>query len=150
MEADRRQVVSQSPGARLGRRGTALLFFTLVDIIYGFGLLTAPRPLVPFYAWMNDIMPLLLWAYVWWLVAAICLIYAFRIHDTAAFMSAVALKVAWGMTALFGWMAGAIDRGYLSAVIWLAFAAFVFLIAGGIPPAVRRDWTGRWRPWIRS
>jgi hypothetical protein len=135
---------------RIGRRGAALLSFTLVDIIWGYGLLTAPRPLMPFYAWVDAIFPLPLWAAVWWLVAAICLFYAFRVHDTVGFMAAVALKVAWGLTALFGWIAGAIDRGYLSTAYWLIFAAFVFLIAGGIPPAVRRSPSGRWRPWTRS
>lgn len=142
--------MTQSLGARLGRRGAALLFFTFVDIIYGFGLLTAPRPLAPFHAWAAEVMPLPAWACIWWLVAAVCLFYAFRLYDTTAFMCAVGLKVAWGLTALFGWIAGQIDRGYLSVAIWLGFAAFVFLIAGGIPPAMRRTPTGRWRPWTRS
>ena len=80
----------------------------------------------------------------------ICLVYAFRVYDTAAFMFAVGLKVGWGLMALFGWLAGAVDRGYVSTVIWLGFAAFVYLIAGGIPPAVARPEPGRWRQWIRS
>jgi hypothetical protein len=136
--------------ARIGRRGSALLFFTLLDTIYCVGLLTAPRPLAPFYVWMNGILPLAAWAGIWAAVAVICLFYAFLVHDTAAFMAAVGLKVAWGLLALFGWLAGQVERGYLTAVIWLGFAAFVFLIAGGIPPASRRSLAGRWRPWIRS
>jgi hypothetical protein len=130
--------------ARIGRRGAALLFFVLLDVVYCYGLLTAPRPLVPFYAWMNDIMPLGTWAACWGLVGAVCLVYAFRTHDTPAFMAAVGLKVAWGLLSLLGWLAGAVDRGYLSAAIWLGFAVFVFLIAGGIPGPARR-----WRPWTR-
>lgn len=135
---------------RIGRRGAALLFFVLLDTVYSIGLLAAPRPLAPFYAWMNTVAPLTLWAVAWAMVGAICLVYAFRTYDTPAFMAAVALKVAWGMLSLFGWIAGAVDRGYVSTVIWLGFAAFVFLIAGGIPPAVRREARGRWRPWIHS
>lgn len=135
--------------ARIGRRGAALLFFTLLDSVYCYGLLAAPRPLVPFYAWMNRIMPLPLWAGCWGVVGVVCLFYAFRVYDTAAFMSAVALKVAWGLLALFGWLAGVIDRGYVSAAVWLGFAAFVFLIAGGIPAAPRRPVRG-WLPWTRS
>lgn len=131
---------------RIGRRGAALLFFALLDVVYCYGLLTAPRPLVPFYVWMNDIMPLVVWAACWGLVGVICLWYAFRPYDTPAFTAAVALKVGWGLLSFFGWVTGVVDRGYVSAVIWLAFAAFVSLIAGGIPAAPPR--AGRkWRLW---
>lgn len=132
---------------RVGRRGAALLFFTLLDAVYCYGLLTIPRPLAPFYAWMATIAPLGAWAACWGLVGAVCLVYAFQVYDTPAFMAAVSLKVGWGLLSLFGWLLGAIDRGYVQAVVWLAFAAFVYLIAGGIPPAVRRP--ARWRLWTR-
>ena len=135
--------------ARIGRRGAALLFFTLLDFVYCFGLLDAPRPLVPFYAWMNGVLPLAVWALGWGAVGAVCLFYAFRAYDTPAFMAAVALKVAWGLLAFFGWIGGAVARGYVSSVVWLGFAAFVFLIAGGIPAAPPRP-PRRWRLWIRS
>lgn len=135
--------------ARIGRRGAALLFFVLLDAIYCIALLTAPKPLVPYYVWMSEIMPLGVWAACWGAVAAVCLWYAFRVYDTPAFMAAVALKVAWGLLAGFGWIAGQVDRGYVSAVIWLGFAAFVFLIAGGIPAAPERPVGRRW-VWTRS
>ncbi len=135
--------------ARIGRRGAALLFFVLLDAVYCYALLAAPRPLVPFYAWMAGIMPLGAWAACWGAVGAVCLLYAFRTYDTPAFMAAVALKVGWGMLSFFGWLSGVVERGYVSAVIWLAFAAFVYLIAGGIPAAPPRP-AGRWRTWIRS
>ncbi|BEL07815.1 hypothetical protein Q0Z83_060060 [Actinoplanes sichuanensis] len=135
--------------SRIGRRGAALLFFTLLDTVYCIGLLTAPEPLVPFYAWMAEIAPLGVWAVGWGGVGLVCLVYAFRTYDTMAFMAAVALKVAWGMLSLFGWLAGQVDRGYVSAVIWLGFAAFVFLIAGGIPAAPTRPAGRRWA-WTRS
>lgn len=133
---------------RIGRRGAALLFFVLLDAVYCVGLLAAPRPLVPFYAWMDGIMPLQAWAACWGVTGAICLAYAFRTYDTPAFMAAVMLKVAWGLLSLFGWLSGVIDRGYVSAVIWLAFAAFVHLIAGGIPSAPTRP-SRRWQLWTR-
>ncbi len=123
---------------RIGRRGAALLFFTLLDLIYCVGLLTAPRPLTPFYAWMDEIMPLAAWAACWGAVGLVCLVFAFRVYDTTAFIAAVGLKVGWGLLSLLGWLAGVVDRGYVSAAIWLLFAAFVVLIAGGIPPAPQR------------
>lgn len=134
---------------RLGRRGAALLFFTMLDSVYCYGLLTLPRPLAPFYAWMNAVVPLSVWAAGWGLVGLACLLYAFRAYDTPAFMAAVSLKVGWGLLSFFGWIAGAVDRGYVSTVVWLGFAAFVFLIAGGIPAAPPRP-PRRWQPWTRS
>lgn len=134
---------------RVGRRGAALLFFTLLDIVYCIGLLSTPRPLVPFYAWMDGIMPLPVWAVCWGGVGLVCLVYALRTHDTAAFMAAVGLKVAWGLLSLFGWLAGAVERGWINTVIWLAFACFVYLIAGGIPSAPERPVGRRWA-WTRS
>jgi hypothetical protein len=132
---------------RVGRRGAALLFFALLDTVYCTALLTAPRPLTVFYAWMNEILPLAVWAACWGVVGVICLCFAVAQRDTTAFMAAVALKVAWGLLAFFGWTSGTVPLGYLSAVIWLAFAAFVYLIAGGIPPAPPAE--RRWL-WSRS
>lgn len=139
--------LSRRAGRRIGRRGAALLFFALLDFVYATALLTAARPLTPFYAWMDAIMPLSLWAACWALVGAVCLVYAFVLRDTVAFMAAVAIKVGWGLPALFGWLGGAVPLGYLSAIIWLSFAAFVYLIAGGIPPPLRFE---RWWLWTRS
>jgi hypothetical protein len=130
---------------RIGRRGAALLFFALLDFVYATALLTAPRPLTAFYAWMDEIMPLPAWAACWAAVGLICAVYAFAIRDTVAFMAAVAIKVGWGLPALFGWIHGSVPLGYLSAAIWLAFAAFVYLIAGGIPAPLHSE-----RHWLWS
>jgi hypothetical protein len=130
---------------RIGRRGAALLFFTLLDFVYCLSLLTSPRPLSPLYAWMDTVLPLTVWAVCWGSVGVACLYFAFCAYDTPAFMAAVALKVAWGLNALLGWIDGAVPLGYVSTVIWLAFAAFVYLIAGGIPAASPKP--ARWRPW---
>jgi hypothetical protein len=134
--------------SRVGRRGAALLFFVVLDAVYCAGLLTLPHPLAPFYAWMQTLAPLPAWAAAWGAVGAVCLVFAFRAYDTPAFTAAVTLKVGWGLLSFLGWAIGAVDRGWISAVIWLAFAAFVGLIAGGIPPAVRRE-ARKARPWTR-
>ncbi|HZX39513.1 MAG TPA: hypothetical protein VFF37_14490 [Streptomyces sp.] len=129
----------------VGRRGEALLFFALLDAVYCFGLLTPPRPLTGQLAWMQGLLPLWVWAAAWGLVGALCLIFAFTPRrDTVAFTGAVAIKVTWGLLSLFGWMAGAVDRGYISAVVWLVFAYFVFRVAGGIPPPWRPDGDHAW------
>lgn len=135
--------------ARIGRRGAALLFFALLDAIYCLGLLTVPRPMPEFYAAMDGYLPLAWWAAAWAAVGVVCLAYAFSSWDSPAFVAAVVIKVAWGLFALLGWLSGSVDRGYVSSVIWLGFAAFVFLIAGGIPQAPPRT-AGRFLPWNRS
>lgn len=127
-----------------------MLFFAALDLVYCYGLLTAARPLVALHEWMDSNVPLTAWAVAWAVVGLICLGYAFATYDTVGFMFAVALKVAWGSFALWGWLVGQVDRGYVSAVIWLAFACFVYLIAGGIPAAPRRPGPRRLQPWIRS
>jgi hypothetical protein len=132
---------------RIGRRGAALLFFALLDLIYGYAVLSSPRPPGSFYAWADTVLPLATWVACWWTVAAICLFFAFLTYDTTAFIAAIAIKVGWGGTALTGWISGHAPMGYVSAVIWLAFAAFVYLIAGGIPAGQR---SGRRWPWTRS
>lgn len=135
-------------GARVNRRGAALLFFSLLDFIYCITLLLPPEPPTAQYRWMATIAPLWLWGLWWGVTGIICAWYAFRTYDTTAFMAAVALKVGWGLLSLFGWLAGALPLGYLSTVIWLAFAAFVYLIAGGIPSAPARP-PRKWRAWTR-
>lgn len=134
-------------GRRIGKRGAALSFFVVLDFAFCFGLLEVPRPLSSFYLWMDSIIPLTVWAAVWGITGLVCLVFMFLIHDTPAFMMAVGLKIGWGLLSLLGWVAGVADRGYLSAVIWLGFAALVFLIAGGIPSAPQRP-VKRWR-WTR-
>ena len=119
---------------RIGRRGAALLFFTLLDFVYAIALLNPPPGDVPeAYRWPQEIMPLSLWALLWGGVGAVCLVCAFLPRDSIGFTAAVALKLTWGAMALWSWLAGVAPRGYVSAVIFLGFAAFVYLIAGGIP-----------------
>lgn len=136
--------VAPSVLARIGRRGAALLFFALLDSVWCYGLLTLPRPPTEVYAWMAQILPLWGWAACWAAVGAICLVFAPLRYDTPAFVAAISIKIAWGLLSLFGWLSGVVERGYVSAVIWLAFAAFVFLVAGGIPPPLRRRVVIKW------
>ncbi len=125
---------------RIGARGEVLLFFAALDLIYAFSLLKPPRPLTALYAWPQQLLPLPVWAALWAGVGVTLLAYAFvRGDDTPAFVVAVMLKIAWGVVALLGWLSGEFDRGYLTAAIWLGAARLVYRMAGGVPPARRRD-----------
>lgn len=130
---------------RVGRRGAALLFFAFLDLIYCHGLLfptTAARRSAS-YQFLHDVAPLWVWGGLWGGVGLVCLVCAFRRHDDPAFAAAMGLKVLWGGVYLLGWLFAGLERGYVAAAIWLAFAAFVGLHAGW-PEANRgRAWTQR-------
>jgi hypothetical protein len=133
-------------GQRIGRRGAALLFFFLLDAMWAFALCNPPHPLTPAYTWPAAVAPLEVWAGAWLAVGLVCLVYAFMRHDTPAFTAAVTIKVLWGGVLVIGWATGQAERGYVTATIWLAFAAFVYLIAGGIPaPPIRPEKVRRWK-----
>jgi hypothetical protein len=132
---------------RVGRRGEVLLFFALLDGVFAYAVFNPRRPLNPQYVWLDSVLPLWVWGTLWAVTAAIALVYAFQPRDTLAFTVCISIKVGWGLLSLFGWIAGADDRGYVSAMIWLGFAYFVFRVAGGIPgPGHEAD--DREQPWI--
>lgn len=136
----RRKALAQ----RVGRRGSCLLFFAVLDVLYALSLAKPPpeAKLSPTVAFIAEIAPLDLWALAWLAVGVLCLVGAFRHHDRWAFTAAVAIKTIWGGTFLLGWILDGLDRGWVSAVIWLAMAGWVYIISSWpepptpIPPAV--------------
>jgi hypothetical protein len=129
---------------RVGRRGCALLFFALLDFFYCHALLfpssTARRSGA--YQFLALVLPLWAWAILWGVVGAICAICAFRRHDQPGFAAAMGLKVLWGTVYLGGWLFVGLERGYVAAVIWLAFAALVGLLSTWPePPRGGEAWT---------
>jgi hypothetical protein len=128
----------------LGRRGLALMFFGLLDVVYAFSLANPDQVSrsTPFFAWLADIAPLGWWSLLWILTAAACLIFAFRVKDRIGFACAIFLKVLWGLVSLGGWLFGNVDRGYVSAAIWLALAGFVWVLSGWPEPLEKgSSWT---------
>lgn len=131
---------------RVGFRGSALLFFALLDLVYGLSLLAPSRAArrSDTLRFVADIAPLWVWAALWGGVGLVCLWQAFRRHDRAAFTAAMGVKVLWGLVMLGGWLFVDLDRGYVSAAVWLAMAAFVGIIAAWPEPVMgwkERAWT---------
>ncbi|MFI6883355.1 hypothetical protein [Streptosporangium canum] len=122
---------------RIGRRGASLLFLALLDVVYALSLLGAPPETraSPGIAFLMLLLPLPVWAAVWGAVGALCLVQAFLRTDRMAFAAASLLKVAWGTVYLLGWALGDVPRGYVTATIWLGFAAWVAIISGWREPA---------------
>jgi hypothetical protein len=121
---------------RVGRRGSALLFFAVLDLIYGFSLYRpAPRAVAtPAFVFVAGIAPLWAWAVLWWITGCLCLIGAFMRDDSLAWAAAMLIKVLWGAVFLFGWLVAGVERGWVSAAIWLCAAALVALLSSWPEP----------------
>ncbi|MFF0823072.1 hypothetical protein ACFYUR_22145 [Micromonospora haikouensis] len=131
---------------RVGHRGSALLFFAVLDLVYCHSLLL-PSPQArrgELLTFLASMLPLWTWAAAWGAVGALCLVQAFRSRDQAAFAAAIGLKVLWGVVTLGGWVIAGLDRGYVTASVWLVFAAFVGIVASWPEPPhgwKERTWT---------
>lgn len=110
-----------------------MLFFALLDVVYALALVGAPAS--GSYRFLASILPLPVWASLWAAVGVLCLVQAFMRTDRAAFAAASLIKVVWGVVQLLGWLIADLDRGWVSALIWLALAAFVAVISGWPEPA---------------
>lgn len=116
---------------RIGRRGSALLFLSLLDVIYAINLAFPPEEakLSAVFRFVQHTAPLPAWSALWLGVGIACFVGAFLRHDRWAFTAAMALKTLWGTTFLLGWLLLGLDRGYVSAIVWLALASWVYIIS---------------------
>lgn len=116
---------------RVGKRGTFLLFLFVLDELYALSLANpvAEARQSATVRFIAEVAPLWAWAATWSTVGIVCVVGAFARRDQWAFTFAMGLKVLWGGTFLLGWILAGLDRGWVSGVIWLMFAAFVIHIA---------------------
>ncbi|MEV2239539.1 hypothetical protein [Micromonospora sp. NPDC049891] len=111
------------------------MVFAALDIVYAARLATVDPGERGFYSWLHECAPLRLWAVPWLLVAVMCAHGALRTTcDKAAFAAAIGIKVLWSCLYLSGWLLGDVPEGWVSASVWAAFAACVWLIAGWPEP----------------
>lgn len=128
-----------------GNRGSVLLFFGTLDLIYGLSL-SAPDEQTrkaPLFVWLASIAPIWVWAATWGVVGVICLWEAFQRQDGAGYASAICLKVFWGSVCVGGWLLGGVGRGYVSATIFLGMAWLLWKISGWAEPGDTKgpSWT---------
>lgn len=119
----------------LGFRGSALLFFAVLDFVIGFSYL-CPPPLqrqTPGLRYLAELAPLWVWGWLWLAVGVICLLFAFRRHDKVAFAAAIGVKILWGGLYIGGVFAH-LERAYVSAGLWLCIAGFVAIISAWPEP----------------
>lgn len=130
---------------RLGRRGCVLLFFGSLDLVYAVSI-AAPGPQAArntFFIWMLSIAPRWMWALLWTSAAVACLVDAFRRRDRVGYTAAVTINVLWGLISLGGWASGDVERGYVSAAIWLGMGGLLAVISGW-PEIVDEDGRPTW------
>lgn len=116
---------------RIGRRGCFLLFLSMLDVVYAYSLYSPPAETkqsasIRFFA---GLAPLWMWALIWLVPGILCAWQAFRASDRVAFAAAMGVKVLWGAMYIAGAVAVNLDRAYVGAVVWLAFALVVGLIS---------------------
>lgn len=123
---------------RVGRRGAFLLFLAILDLLYAFSLAVPARASLrsPTVTFIAGIVPLPAWAALWGAVGVLCLAGAFAARDRWAFIGAVLLKLLWGGVFFFGWAIAGLDRGWVSACIWVPLAGVVHLISSWPEPDV--------------
>ena len=130
----------------LGKRGRVLLFFGALDLIYAVSLAVpdATTRRAPMFLWLIDIAPLWMWSAIWAAVGVTLVWQAFCRRDAIGFAAAIALKIVWGIVCVLAWLFGDVERGYVSAAIWLGLAYFVINIASWPEPSGREGpgWTG--------
>lgn len=127
----------------IGRRGTALLFFALLDLVYARGLLWSSESArdLPSFRFLATLLPLWVWGVLWAGVGIVCLVFAFASHDRIGFAAAMGLKVLWGALFLAGGALAGLDRGVEAGAVWLTFAAFVGVISTWPEPGKELAWT---------
>lgn len=117
---------------KLGRRGSVLLVLGLFDVTNGWALLTLPPYLQQGAAaeWREHYAPSWLWGSLWLVVGVVLLVQMFQRRDMVAYSAAIGIKVLYALNAIASWAFGGVLRGWLSGLIWLAFAGMVYVISG--------------------
>lgn len=128
---------------RVGHRGTALLFFAVLDGMYSYSLFSPPHRLSPSLDFVASIAPLPLWGALWGLAGLVCLISAFTQKDQWGFSVAMLVKALWGGLFIYATIFTDLERAYLSAAIWLCFAGWIGIIASWPEPWDHQEAFGR-------
>lgn len=120
---------------RVGHRGACLLFFALLDLVYGAVLIGQPPPAGTALEYVAAHWPPLpVWGGAWIAVGVLCAVQAFMRWDIAAFVAAMFIKVAWAAAHFWAFIDGA-PRAFAGMVVWSFAMGLVYIIATWPEPA---------------
>jgi hypothetical protein len=127
------RVLSRS---RVGYRGGFLLILSFVDVMYGWSLVDPSREArrAAAYVWRELYAPPWVWGGMWVLVGLVAFVSAFAEHDGVGYGAAIGWDVLWGLIAGASWVAGGVDRGWVTTVIWGAAAGWAALASSWAEP----------------
>lgn len=126
MQLPRLREIPAAAGRRAGRRGAFLAFLAVLDVAYGYSLFVTAAPQRAF----DLLLPWQAWGIIWMVTGAVCASGIFARRDRLQFTAAAGLKAAWGCLFADIWIEQHYPRGWVSVVVWLAFAATVLIISG--------------------
>lgn len=124
----------------LGFRGSFLLAFAFIDLLYAASLAnTAGTPIDgnATYRWFAAVMPLGFWAAIWAAVGIVCATCAFLVDDRIGFIAAIGIKIVWASGSLFGCILGDVSLGAVG--LWIGMAFVVWRIAGLPEPRLMNE-----------
>lgn len=119
--------------ARIGRRGSSLLFFATILLVLGQSYFTSPvTPAGREQLWAHlQFVPLTAWGVAWIVGGLVCIAGAlYKRFEPWAFAFATTLIAMWAVGFFISWVTGHGYRSYVGFIIWAAFSAFILLISG--------------------
>lgn len=121
-------------GLRIGHRGAFLLFLSLLDFLYGYGMLVTPVK------HLKGVLPFHTWGFIWIIAGIVLLIGSFVKRDRIAFGVAATLKAAWAAQwiMLTVYDDTKIHNAWMNVVLWTAFSGLVVVVSTW--PEVRPMW----------
>ena len=112
---------------RAGRRGAFLAFLALLDTAVGYSLLTTPAAQR---GAMDLLLPWPVWGWAWVATGVVCATGVFAWRDWPQFTATAVLMGAWALLSADLWLVQHQPHGWVSVVIWAAFALTVRVVAG--------------------
>jgi len=92
---------------------------------------------------ISSVISIEVWAVAWGIIGVLCVVFAFRTRDAAAYGALVGIWAAWGVAYLSGWLisifVGEPSREWLNATTYLCPALIVALLSARVPGRAREQ-----------
>jgi hypothetical protein len=114
---------------RLGRRGSILLAFGIMETLYGWGIATDPRyGIVRGVGVLTHMLPMPWWGSLWMLCGVVAIALSFEPRprwDRWGYAGATVPMTLWSLANLVAWLSGEFGQAWTSFCTW---GAFVYIL----------------------